>query len=88
MRIAGARMTLLPLILGVSASLGLCMLALVAFHNWAYKAGVKAGEAKGEVKGYGAGFAQGKKAGDDWWIQAESEVDAARVKIWREEAQL
>jgi hypothetical protein len=72
--------TLLSLIFGASACLGLAMLLLVAFHNWAYKAG--------QAKGYTSGYEQGRLTADNWWIRAETEIDQARQKIWREEAQL
>jgi hypothetical protein len=29
----------------------------------------------------------GHREADNWWVRAESEIDQARVKIWREEAQ-
>ena len=67
------------LILGIAACLGLCMLALGVFYRWTYKAAFRTG--------YQGGYEQGRKVADNWWSQAESEVDAARVKIWREEAQ-
>jgi hypothetical protein len=27
----------------------------------------------------------GHREADNWWVRAESEIDQARVKIWREE---
>ena len=69
------------LMLGVVASsLAILMVsgvALVAFHNWAYKAGIK--------KGYAKGYELGRREADNWWVRAESEIDQARAKIWREE---
>lgn len=71
-------------VLGIVAS-SVAVLMLVGFAcvrvlQWAYKEGRK--------KGFEEGRERGRREGDNWWIRAESEVDEARVKIWREEAQL
>jgi hypothetical protein len=51
-------------------------LALLACHNWGYKAGHK------------DGYAMGRKDADNWWVRTEEQVDHVRQNIWREEAQL
>lgn len=50
------------------------------FHEWGYR--------KGEKAGRDEGYLAGRKAADDWWLGVEAEIDRARQKIWREEAQL
>ena len=55
---------------------GIALLALY-FRQWGYKAGFRDGAEKG--------FESGRKSEENWWLNADAEVDRERVKIWREE---
>ena len=66
--------------LGYAALALLVLLYSVASHLWLYKLGY----GKGKDKGFEKGVELGRKDADNWWINAEQEVDQARVKIWRE----
>ena len=35
-------------------------------------------------RGYRKGYLRGRADSDAWWLGIESEVDRARLKIWRE----
>jgi hypothetical protein len=47
--------------------------------------GMDSASKRGYKRGYDAGLKDGKVAADNWWIGAESSIDQARQKIWREE---
>jgi len=66
--------------LGYAALAILLLLFSVCSHLCLYKLGY----ADGKDKGFEKGVELGRKDADNWWINAEQEVDQARVKIWRE----
>ena len=70
----------LMLFCGVILIVAVYTVLLLAVRSSACKAGHR--------EGYKSGYTQGRKDADNWWVGVESEVDQARVKIWREEAQL
>jgi hypothetical protein len=63
-------------------ALGL-VLYLIWSHIYLYRRGRADGCAEAKYD-YELGRKHGRLDADNWWINAEQEVDQARVKIWRE----
>lgn len=55
------------------------------FHERGYRRGSKAGDHDHE-EAYQRGYDHGHLDADNWWLNAEQQVDQARQKIWKEEA--
>lgn len=47
------------------------------FHNRGYK--------RGKAQGYQDGFEAGRIRSEEWWTDAELDVQKAREEIWKEE---
>ena len=71
--------TVLGIVCLMIALVGFLVGSHLSFHEWGYR--------KGERAGRDEGYLAGRKAADDWWLGVEAEIDRARQKIWREEAQ-
>lgn len=63
------------------AELAWIVAACLSFHNRGYRRGHQAGF----EKGFEAGKLRGELCENDWWLEAEKDVDQARQQIWREE---
>jgi len=74
-------MNLLEALLLFLGELVAIVLIALGFHEWGYRKGLKAGK----DEGYKSGVESGRKDADNWWIEAETQVDRERQKIWREE---
>ena len=60
---------------------GAAVLALVALYIAVVLEYVK----NGRERGYKEGYEAGRNSADEWWFNAEKEVDRERQKMWREE---
>jgi len=70
-------------VLGVAALLGLSALVNLVCREVLYKRGFR----DGRVEGFDAGYRVGRIDADNWWLDAEQQVDRARQKIWREHSE-
>jgi hypothetical protein len=67
-----------------------CLISVMAsclyFHKRGYRLGSQAGDHDHE-EAYQRGYDHGHLDADNWWLNAEQQVDQARQQIWKEEAQ-
>lgn len=70
---------------GILAALAALALLIAALRESAYRRGFHEGQKGAFEAGREAGREEAQRKADEWWLNAEAQIDQARQKIWREE---